>query len=305
MRKSREGKLAAVILLSCLCALQACHYLYFANKTPLLDYRAYGLLLLSIPPAFYFFSQVVIFPDVNYKKQDLLHLTAPVLGLILPISVLAPLGFLFGTFYTFWFVGLIAKLGQHNKRFKFEMFFFSLFAVIALATLALCLSLPYINAKIYYVVYSNAISCSVLLIVCALLFFPKLLSDILLITELTYAKSKLSGVNVKQKCEQLETLMTVDKLFENEDLSLTILAEQLDLTTHQLSELINTEFDYGFPRYVREHRIRQAKHLLVNEGKASILAISMSTGFKSQSNFYTAFKEITGVSPGQYRKNNS
>jgi len=145
----------------------------------------------------------------------------------------------------------------------------------------------------------------VLLIVCALLFFPKLLSDILLITELTYAKSKLSGVNIDQKVNELEQLMLVDQLFENEDLSLKLLADQLDLTTHQLSELINTKFEYGFPRYIREHRVRQAKNLLIEEPNSSILAISMSTGFKSQSNFYTAFKEITGISPGQYRKNSS
>ena len=303
MRKSTEGKCAATALLLSLCLLQISHYVYFTDGLALLEYRAYGCLLLFIPPAFFFFSRVILFPDVSYKAADALHIIAPTLGLILPISTLAPLGFLLGTAYTFWFAGLIFKLGQHNKRFKFELFFFGLFAVIALTTLAICLSLPYIDADIYYIAYSNSISCSVLLIICALLFFPKLLSDILLITELTYAKSKLSGIDTPKKREELEKLMTVDQLFQNEELSLSMLAEQLKLTTHQLSELINTEFEYGFPRYVREHRIRQAKDLLLNEPSSSILAISMNVGFKSQSNFYTAFKEITGISPGQFRKN--
>jgi AraC-like DNA-binding protein len=30
----------------------------------------------------------------------------------------------------------------------------------------------------------------------------------------------------------------------------------------------------------------------------------MDAGFKSQSNFYAAFKEVTGMSPGDYRKAN-
>jgi len=77
----------------------------------------------------------------------------------------------------------------------------------------------------------------------------------------------------------------------------------MELSVHQLSELINSNFDYSFPRYIREHRIREAKELLINEPNSSVLSISMMTGFKSQSNFYTAFKEITGFSPGQYRKN--
>lgn len=305
MRKSTAGKLAATALLLSLCFLQISHYVYFSNGTPLLNYRAYGTLLLLIPPSFYFFSRVILFPEIEYKKTDAFHFIPAAISIILPISTLPPLSFLLGTAYTFWFALLIFKLRNQSKRFKFEVFFFGLFAVIALITLALCLSLSHINASIFYLAYSNSISCSVVLIVCALLFFPKLLSDILLITELAYAKSKLSGINIDQKINELEQLMLVDQLFENEDLSLKLLADQLDLSTHQLSELINTKFEYGFPRYIREHRVRQAKNLLIEEPNSSILAISMSTGFKSQSNFYTAFKEITGISPGQYRKNST
>jgi len=305
MRKSSTGKLAATALLVSLALLQLGHYAYFVNEVPLLNYRAYGTLLLFIPPTFYFFSRVILFPEIEYKKVDALHFIPSFISILLPISTLAPLSFLLGAAYTLWFAALIFRLRSQSNRFKYEVFFFGLFAVIALVTLALCLSLPYINAKVFYFAYGNSISSSVLLIVCALLFFPKLLSDILLITELTYAKSKLSGVNIDQKVNELEQLMLVDQLFENEDLSLKLLADQLDLTTHQLSELINTKFEYGFPRYIREHRVRQAKNLLIEEPNSSILAISMSTGFKSQSNFYTAFKEITGISPGQYRKNSS
>lgn len=95
--------------------------------------------------------------------------------------------------------------------------------------------------------------------------------------------------------------MVREKLYENENLSLLMLAEQVDLTSHQLSELINTEYDYGYPRFVREHRVRAAKSMLVAEPDSSVLAVSMATGFKSQSSFYTAFKESTGESPGSYR----
>ncbi len=48
--------------------------------------------------------------------------------------------------------------------------------------------------------------------------------------------------------------------------------------------------------------IRAAQTLLTTEPDSSILAISMEIGFKSQSNFYAAFKEITGLAPGDYRK---
>ncbi|MGO4779072.1 helix-turn-helix domain-containing protein, partial [Lysobacter sp. 2RAB21] len=83
------------------------------------------------------------------------------------------------------------------------------------------------------------------------------------------------------------------------------LAADLGVSGHQLSELVNTRLGMSFPRYMREHRVAAAKLMLVAEPTASILAIGMDTGFKSSSTFYAAFKEVTGQSPGDYRKANA
>jgi len=305
MRKNTGGKTACTALLVGIAALQIAHYTYFSDHLSLLDFRAYGFLLTIIPPAFYFFSRSVLFSDVDYKKIDLAHTIPIALALFLPVEVLPPLAFMFGTAYTFWFARVVLKLRGQGQRFRFELFFFGMFAVMALGALLLGLALPSLDPHIFYSAYTNAISIALLLIVAALLFFPELLSDIVLISELAYAKSKLNGVNVDTKLQQLKQLMSVDKHFQNEDLSLKNVADSLELSAHQLSELINSHFGYGFPRYVREQRVDEAKRLLVTESDTSVLAISMETGFKSQSNFYTAFKEITGLSPGQYRKENS
>ncbi|NQZ06546.1 MAG: AraC family transcriptional regulator, partial [Algicola sp.] len=66
-----------------------------------------------------------------------------------------------------------------------------------------------------------------------------------------------------------------------------------------------TEYGVNFSRYIRERRVDAAKVLLLGEPDSSVLAISLETGFKSQSNFYAAFKEITNQSPGQFRKANN
>ena len=44
--------------------------------------------------------------------------------------------------------------------------------------------------------------------------------------------------------------------------------------------------------------------LWVAEPSASVLSVGLSVGFTSQSNFYEAFREIEGMTPGQYRKLN-
>jgi len=307
MRKSAAAKIACAFLLLGLAGLQLLHSYYFASGLALLEHRGYGLLLTLIPPSFYFFSRHMLFLEAveSYRCLDLTHAIPPLLALVLPITHLPALAFLFGTAYTLWFTRVVVSLRGHTQRFKFELFFFGMFAVMAVGALILGLALPKLDPSVFYTAYANAISIALLLIVAALIFFPELLSDILLVTELAYAKSRLGGVDTDAKLKELERLMSLDKQFQNEDLSLSMLAELVDLNSHQLSELINSHFGFGFPRYIREQRVSEAKRLLIADHKASILAISMEIGFKSQSNFYTAFKEITGVSPGQFRKKNS
>ena len=67
---------------------------------------------------------------------------------------------------------------------------------------------------------------------------------------------------------------------------------------------MNGRLGKGFSRYLREQRIGAAKAMLLDEPSASVLAVGLSVGFTSQSNFYEAFREIEGTTPGQYRKLN-
>ena len=104
---------------------------------------------------------------------------------------------------------------------------------------------------------------------------------------------------------KLATLMSTDRIYADSELNLRRLAERLGLSTHQLSELINARLGKGFSRYLREQRIDAAKAMLCAEPSASVLSVGLGVGFTSQSNFYEAFREIEGMTPGQYRKLNA
>lgn len=302
MRKTYLGKVAACFVLLGLGALQVGHFLYFVQASDLLDSRVYCILLMVLPGSFFFFSREILFFEARHRLFDLLHFVPLVLGFLLPLSTIPAVAFTIGTGYTFWFARSIYQLRDQRNRFKFEIFFFGLFALMAAVALMLGLSLPVIDHSIFFIAYGNSISIAMMLVVAALLIFSELLSDIAVITELAYSRSKLLGINTKQKIAQLEELMTQDKLYENDQISLASVAENIELSSHQLSELINTEYGYNFPRFIREHRVRAAKTLLVAEPDTSVLAISMMIGFKSQSSFYTAFKESTGEAPGNFRQ---
>jgi AraC-like DNA-binding protein len=96
--------------------------------------------------------------------------------------------------------------------------------------------------------------------------------------------------------------MLKERAYEDAELSLPGLAAKLGISAHQLSELMNGRLGKGFSRYLREQRINAAKVMLLNEPSASVLSVGLSVGFSAQSNFYEAFREIEGMTPGQYRK---
>ncbi|MGH1441787.1 MAG: helix-turn-helix domain-containing protein [Cellvibrionaceae bacterium] len=302
LQKSFCSKVSCTALLAGLSGLQWCHYLYLAEGFDALNSRFYLTLLLLVPCCFYYFSRFVLFPNLSPSLWQCWHFLPVIIGSFLPNDTVPPFAFLIGTVYTFWFARLVFQLRNQHRRFKFEIFFFGLFAFIAIIALGLGLSIPHINPVVFYITYGNATGIAMLLVVTAIVIFPSMLSDIQQVAEIAYAKTKLGGIDVEAKKAQLESLMQQESHYQNEKLGLAAMANMMDISAHQLSELVNTQYGYGFSRFVREQRITQAKKLLENEPKTSILAISIMTGFQSQSNFYSAFKEIAGESPGSYRK---
>ncbi|MEM8769753.1 MAG: helix-turn-helix domain-containing protein, partial [Pseudomonadota bacterium] len=209
--------------------------------------------------------------------------------------------FCFGTGYSLWLTQLIYSLRSARRRSAFELFFLVLFSLIAVGVLVLGFSLPFLDPGYFYRFYALSIGMAFVLVIGALVSYPELLTDFAEAARLSYAKSTLNDIDVTATKRQLERLMEEEKLFQQESLNLGSLAGTLELGTHQLSELINSEYGVSFSRFVREHRVREAQRLLKAEPTASVLSIGMEVGFRSQSNFYAAFKEITGRSPGAYR----
>jgi AraC-like DNA-binding protein len=150
--------------------------------------------------------------------------------------------------------------------------------------------------------YSISIGLAFLLAVHVLLRFPDIAGKTAEAVAVAYAVSTLARVDRERALARLRELMDVERIYTDESLNLARVAQALDLTPHQASELVNTQFGVGFSRYVREHRIAAAQRMLIDEPSASVLSVGLAVGFTSQSNFYAAFREIAGEVPGRYRK---
>ncbi len=98
--------------------------------------------------------------------------------------------------------------------------------------------------------------------------------------------------------------MEKDKLFLDNGLNLSTVAEKLDISIHETSFLINDTAKGNFYSFINKYRIEEAKKLLVSSkiDELNILGIAFASGFNSKTAFNTAFKKWVGVSPTIYAK---
>ncbi|TGK77996.1 AraC family transcriptional regulator [Leptospira montravelensis] len=114
--------------------------------------------------------------------------------------------------------------------------------------------------------------------------------------------SQISKLDHNQIRNKLQDLFEKEKIYREEKLSLRELAERIDLSSHQLSEFLNTEIKQSFYQYTNYFRVNEAKEKIEKEPDRSLLAIAYDVGFGSKSTFNEAFKKETGTTPREYRE---
>ncbi len=120
-----------------------------------------------------------------------------------------------------------------------------------------------------------------------------------------YKKSNLNGVDPRAVLSLLERILNEEELFRQEKLGLAELAGRLDLTPHQLSEVINLYAGCSYSDYLNRRRLQAACEALVRTPERSVLDIGLECGFGSRSNFNSVFSREIGLTPSQFRRNNS
>ncbi|MFP7721780.1 helix-turn-helix domain-containing protein [Lysobacter sp. A3-1-A15] len=103
---------------------------------------------------------------------------------------------------------------------------------------------------------------------------------------------------------KLQALMETSLLFAEPDLDLNIVAQRLGLTATETSRVIREGAGKNFRAYVNEFRVEAVKRKLRDPDYrgVSVLAISLESGFNSESSFYRVFKAATGLSPTEFRQ---
>ncbi|MBK9130144.1 MAG: AraC family transcriptional regulator [Gammaproteobacteria bacterium] len=296
---SRAMGLLLLLILSC---LQLLHLGYLQQLGDFIHGPVYRLLLFAVAPAFYLFSHPLLRAQPAWRGRDFLHALPVVAAPFLPYAWALPLAFLIGAGYLVWLARSVHALRAQRSRFRMELAVLGGVFVIALLVVVLAFALPLIGEDMFYSLYASAIGGAFVLVGLALGLTPRLSVEVVDAARETYAVSTLAHVDCAAALARLEALMTGDRLYEDAELDLAGLARRVGLSAHQLSELINTRRGISFSRFLRQYRVEAAQRMLIAEPSASVLSVGLSVGFTSQSNFYDAFREITGMTPGRFRR---
>lgn len=119
--------------------------------------------------------------------------------------------------------------------------------------------------------------------------------------------SKLTTHEIQSQVEKINQLMTLEKIYLNENLNLREFASHLKADPNLISFILNNHLGGNFYDFINRYRIEEVKHKLSNPDykHLSLLGIALESGFNSKTTFNRVFKQVMGITPTEFQKKNT
>lgn len=122
-----------------------------------------------------------------------------------------------------------------------------------------------------------------------------------------YSRSGLKPEEAEVILNTLLSVMAEKKPFLDRNLTIFDLAEMTGISRHHITQSLNEYHGRNFYTFINEFRANEAAIRLTDQRYRhyTILAIAYDSGFNSKSAFNRIFREIKGMTPGEYREMNT
>lgn len=122
-----------------------------------------------------------------------------------------------------------------------------------------------------------------------------------------YFSSNLGEGEMKKIISKMDNLFEDEEIYLLRNLSLSQVAEKLDIASYKISQSLSTLLKSNFNDYVNKYRVKYAEGLLKSPDfqHFKIEAIAIDSGFNNKVTFYKAFTSIHQVTPSSFRKSHS
>lgn len=121
-----------------------------------------------------------------------------------------------------------------------------------------------------------------------------------------YSTTSLTDEECKRLIKVLDNVMKTQRPYTDPDLKSAGLAAMAGTTSHALSYLFNQYMQKSYYDYVNTYRVAEFKRLVKEGdiGKYTLTAMAQKCGFSSRASFFRHFKNVTGITPAEYIKQN-
>ncbi|AXT52081.1 helix-turn-helix domain-containing protein [Aquimarina sp. BL5] len=120
----------------------------------------------------------------------------------------------------------------------------------------------------------------------------------------SYQNSSLTLDDRKLYMQQILDYMDNKKPYLNHEIKQSDIANDLSMSVHLFSEVLNVCFHRNFNSFINLYRVSEAKSLMKNPKyrQYKILSIGYEAGFSSKTSFNRVFKNLVGSTPSEYQK---
>lgn len=117
-------------------------------------------------------------------------------------------------------------------------------------------------------------------------------------------RNLLDEKQIEELSEMVFRYLKVEQPYLNPEYSLQMMVEDLNISRQKLSYLINNGQKKNFYKLINEFRVQEVKERLSNPDfkQYTLLGIGLKCGFNSKTSFNRIFKEETGFTPTEFKK---
>ena len=266
---------------------------------------------LALGPLLFFYVLKLTRPARKFSRKDLLHFVPALLQpFTLPNPVLPLVTFISVITYLYFCHRLIERFYRRQQftggdRYRFELRW--LYRLLTGFALLWLFWIPLTVSAYFYHLGARVYSPFYICVAAMLIWIGAVVHLRPDYGELADARPVLKPslpAGIKQKGTWLKRSVQQNRYYEDPELTLASLAEKLGLHTHELSRILNTVLKKSFNDFINEYRVADVIRKMEDPAYTNITLLGMAydAGFNSQSSFHRIFKEVTGKTPAEYKK---
>lgn len=119
-----------------------------------------------------------------------------------------------------------------------------------------------------------------------------------------YSNSKIHDTDARRIKRMLDNYMESEKAYLNSELKQSDVAKKINVSSGDLSQVLNQYAGMNFSDYVNQYRIEELAKRMDDKAvaKYTLTALAEQCGFSSRSSFFRAIKKHTGQTPAEFLK---